>query len=366
MPQFCPLCGKNKSEEALFCDNCKNKIEKEYEVDVPQKMNETADEPEPTQSENRVEEVLAVDNEEENPRKRRGRKSNFLIGLLVLAVLLVGGFFYYGQVIRKNNLDKSQWDTAVKENSISGYLAYMQAFPKGKYYNEAEKSLMTLKTGEAKIWEKLHASDNTAELRDFMKQYPESAYNPLIKKRLDSLTWMATLNDNTAESYSKYMVLSQSGEFEGDYFGDAQQRYDLLFQSYPVAQNELDSIKMLVDGFFTALSAVKAKEMGKYLAPQVFQFFNAGGDTREKIIGDLLISGSKTQAPTIKFTPDINAVAYEKTLIEHYKVNVPVQKTFTDKDGRLKTVSGYIVQMELDRDFLIITISEKKPTPDAV
>ena len=29
MSQFCPLCGKSKPEKALFCNQCKEKIEKE-------------------------------------------------------------------------------------------------------------------------------------------------------------------------------------------------------------------------------------------------------------------------------------------------------------------------------------------------
>lgn len=61
----------------------------------------------------------------------------------------------------------------------------------------------------------------------------------------------------------------------------------------------------------------------------------------------------------------MNAVAYEKTLIEHYKVNVPVQKTYVE-GGKQKTVSGYIVHIELDSNFQIITISESKPSADAI
>lgn len=139
----------------------------------------------------------------------------------------------------------------------------------------------------------------------------------------------------------------------------------MLFQSYPVTQTDLDSVKLTVEGFFTALSALNASEMSKYLGSTVFQFFKSGGGQREKIVGDLIISGARTQAPTVKFLPNMNAVAYEKTMIEHYKVNVPVQKSFTE-GGQQKTVSGYIVHMELDRNFQIITITESKPTPDAV
>ena len=39
MSSLCPLCGKNKSEEALFCDECEKKIRNEYEVKMPGQLN---------------------------------------------------------------------------------------------------------------------------------------------------------------------------------------------------------------------------------------------------------------------------------------------------------------------------------------
>ena len=39
MSQSCPLCGKTKSEEALFCDDCTKKIHTEYEVNIPEEIN---------------------------------------------------------------------------------------------------------------------------------------------------------------------------------------------------------------------------------------------------------------------------------------------------------------------------------------
>jgi uncharacterized membrane protein YvbJ len=39
MSSLCPLCGKNKSEEALFCDECEKKIRNEYEVKMPGRLN---------------------------------------------------------------------------------------------------------------------------------------------------------------------------------------------------------------------------------------------------------------------------------------------------------------------------------------
>ena len=93
MSQFCPLCGKNKSEKALFCDDCKNKIEKEYEVDVPEDK-ESVD--------NILDEKVEFENKDEDLSseiaqvsiKPQRSKRNWFIWLLILGILLVVGFFY--------------------------------------------------------------------------------------------------------------------------------------------------------------------------------------------------------------------------------------------------------------------------------
>lgn len=39
MSNICPLCGKEKLDESLFCNDCIRKIKNEYEVDVPEILN---------------------------------------------------------------------------------------------------------------------------------------------------------------------------------------------------------------------------------------------------------------------------------------------------------------------------------------
>ncbi len=345
MSQYCPLCGSSKSEDDLFCDKCSSKIEKEYEVEVDAKKEEPKVDVEP--------------NFEEKPKKPRGAKT--LITIISVAVALVVGFFVFKETVIEGNKEKSQWNEAVKENTISAYLEYMIAFPKGKNYNEAETIIMNLKRTESDIWQGLQTSDNSAELKDFLELHPQTPYKPLIRKRLDSLSWCASIRDNTKESYSRYLNQSSGGEFDGYYMNKAKERLYILTQRYPVDSNELDSIKQAVDGFFVGLSDINAASLEKHLAPRVFQFFNIGGGSREKIVGDLLISGSKKQSPTIKFIPDISSITYEKTIIDHYKVNVPLQKISTNTDGTDDNKYGYIEKIELDSNFQILTIEEMRP-----
>lgn len=356
MASNCPLCGKNKSNEALFCGDCTRKIKSDYEVDIPETIEKesavpvTAPAP-PVQKTDTV-----------APKSPKYLKMPLWIFLAV--VLAVGGFFFYMQSVRRGNLERAGWDAATRENTAESYIAYMEKFPRGTHYAMADSMMRSLKNAESEAWQAMQVSTNTAELRDFIRQNPQSSYNPLVKTRLDSLTWMGALAQNTAESYSEYMTLSQSGEFDGDYFSEAQQRYEMLFQSYPVNAAELDSIKMAVGGFYAALSSANYEGAAVYLAPTVNRFFNSGVASRERIVGELMMAAAKSQESVIRFSPDIQALQYEKTFNGGFNANVPLAKTYK-KGGRDHEVVGYIVHFGLNPDFRIVGVYETKPFGDA-
>lgn len=358
MSQNCPLCGNIKNENSIFCDNCKSKIENEYEVSVYETHKEKNINISNLKASNIKDTLVEV-------KPLNHKKTNSTIKLLSIItssiIIIVSLFYLYKTIVINNNLEKAKWDEATKENTISGYLSYMVEFPKGKNYNLAEESLMRLKKSESDQWDILQKTDNSTELLTFINHFPNSAYIPLIRKRLDSLTWCATLKDNTNESYRKYIDLSSNGEFEGYYLLHATERHKLLTQSYPSERHELDSIQKTIDGFFVALSTIDATSLKQYLASNIYQFFNMGSGTREKIVGDLVISGSKTQSPTISFIPDLTGVTYEKTLIQHYKAHIPLYKSYTNSEGHVSSIYGFIINVELDSNFRIITINEKSP-----
>lgn len=242
----------------------------------------------------------------------------------------------------------------------------MNEYPHGIYFSEAQEKMMELKGAEAVMWENIKHSDNTSEIQLFIEQYPESPYISMAYNRLDSIMWISALNVNSVQSYSDYMIRSDSGELPGVYYALAQQRYEMLFQSYQVSQEEINNIKLVVDGFYIALSNVDYSKLNNYLAPTVYRFFNSGAASRDRITRELLIAGAKSQPTTIKFSPQINELQYQKTYNGHYKTNVPLSKSFVNIDGVTETIHGYIVHIEMDNEFRIIGIYETKPFEEAV
>lgn len=423
MAQFCPLCGKTKPEETLFCDDCSKKINKEFEVEIPaepskENLSDTNDLPvggkdalpDSTTLGNNInaedeagganghpvlkkeaatEEakgvgamretntpVVGKGGEASNSKslttdsinvpapKRKKRAVTTPVVFLLTIALLAGAFLIYNATIRKSNLERGAWETAVKENSTEGYLSYMESHPRGIHFDEARTGLFKLKADEASTWERMKNTDNITELRDFLNLHPGSPYTPLVKTRLDSLIWEGTLKTNTAESYSDYILLSEEGGIRGDYIAEAEKRYKLLFITQPADAEVLHKIRGTINGFFVALSTLDNSGMLTCLAPVVQRFFDSGVADRERIAGELVVTGAVTKGATMQFIPDEGSIKFEPTDNNHYMINVPLVKSYK-KNGGMEQVHGYIAHAELDSLFRIISIFETKPYPEA-
>ncbi len=394
MSDHCPLCGKEKKGEALFCEACTKKLRTEYELVLPQPLLHqplpsterptdvdvdsfigavSTQAPEEMPSE---ESTDATGEETKRPfaasdtavagatgtgSRKTGRRGVSIATSILLLLLL---FFLYNELIRKGNLERSGWDSAVKSNSVPGYLDYIESHPDGAHFADAQAALMRLKAEEADRWEVLKQSDRVTELRDFLLQFPESHYAPLVRRRLDSLTWMGTLHSNTATAYSDYLMMVESGDFNGDYLAEAESRYRMLFQSYPVDQHTLDSIRIVVNGFCSAISLLDHSDLEQWLAPRVERYFFKGPLARERLLGDLLVAAAQSNEPQIIYTPDLDGIQYEKTMEDHYRVNLPIVKS-RNGAGIRDQLPGYIFHLELNPHFQITSVYETKPYPGA-
>ncbi|MEA4916116.1 hypothetical protein SDC9_88263 [bioreactor metagenome] len=267
MSQFCPLCGKTKPEEALFCDDCTRKIHNEYEVDIPKEVGDkkipaAGDIPvkdwpsvkfvdarlggKPQKSNVKtglgVEEADEFEPETETWAPKKTSKMVVPLLFFLVIALLTGAFFIYNSTIRKPNLDRSGWNAAVRSNTVAGYLTYMEAYPHGAYFDEAQAGLLRLKSEEISEWERMKKTNNVAELLGFLERNTGTPYASLAKIRLDSLLWIGALQMNTQEAYSDYMKQAENGSIGGDYIAEAQQRYQQLSMPQPNDTIVTDSI----------------------------------------------------------------------------------------------------------------------------
>ncbi len=388
----CPLCGKIKTEESLFCEDCTVKINSEYEVNVPASENSQTNtvnsEIKPAQEniKEEPEQVLAPLSYDKKAWKKkkedkrsasdksyyeiaRDKKINkgryIMIALFILVAALIAGLYIYNKDVKSGNLERSKWEVAQRVNTVDSYLTYMDEYPQGDYMNEAYNKMLSLKNEETESWQNLMTSESTLEFTTFLEQYPESPYQRKVKSRLDSLVWQSTLKENSSQGYSDYIKRSTLGEISGDYIGEAQKRLNMLDQSTPIDEVEMEQIRETVNGFFAGLSNLSHAELSHNLAPVIVRFNNSTNMQRDKVIGELLLMAAKSDARTLRFEPEIMKLKYERMGNGAYQANIPLQKIIEGNNGGINQIKGYIVHLKLDHSFKIYSFYETKPFPTA-
>lgn len=190
MSSFCPLCRKNKLEEALFCEQCSKKIQADYEVDIPKSTQHTG-------TSEKTDDVPPKPAVVPETKPKIDRKK-LLIGASLVVLLVIGGFFLFNNADGRQSAQAEQvaWETAVSGNTIAHFLAFIEAHPRSEKTDLARENILRLRQSEAEKWETLRRTNNISELRNFLEQFPESSIEPLVRNRIDSLTWAATERGN--------------------------------------------------------------------------------------------------------------------------------------------------------------------------
>ncbi len=371
MSLICPLCGKAKTDEEIFCKDCSHKINNEFEIKFDNKTEEYPVFPPapilPVVEDEKVtmEEKPPIIKQEtpiQPPKTRKKISWKRVLLIIFLTILLImGGLAFYKFVVIENNQERALWETVERENNTAAYLKYMDTYPNGEHFSEAQSRLMKLKDEETSIWNKVSTSNNLTAINDFLNKYPNSPYTTIANELVDSLSWITSVKVNTARSYADYIDLSNSGKLNGSFSTEAQERYQMLHQTYPVNSGELDTLKKVVEKFYTALSTSNYNDLRSTMANTVMRFFDKGTISSQKLSGDLVMSKTKIQDNTMEFVPDINSMQYEKSPGEAYLVNVPLTKTSITKDNTRTTKYGYIAHIELNADMKITSVYESKP-----
>ena len=384
----CPLCGKSKTAENLFCSECTVKLNSEYELSVPaldSSPDNTSKKEEDASQEIIKEEIVVgastqkfdkkawkkqqpddrTDSQKsyyELNRDKKPKRGRFIfVSLFILTLVLVAAVFIYNDYVKGGNLERAKWEVALRENTVDSYLAYMDEYPQGDYGDEAYTKMLSLKNSETEAWQILATSENTSEFVDFLKRYPQSPYDRKVKIRFDSLMWESSLKENSSQAYSEYINMSTTGEIAGDYIGEAQKRYEMLSQSTPVDEIDIAKIKESLNGFLIGLSNMSHTQLSDNLAPVIDRFNTSTNVPRDIMIGQLLLMAAKADAKSLRFDPEITKLKYEKMGNGTYQVNVPVQKVFEGNNGDVNQIKGYIVHLRMDPDFKIFSFHETKP-----
>lgn len=360
----CPLCGKNTTGEEVFCRDCQEIAQdsyseelliREYNEDI-QEQEEIISSPEMLEKEPDVydEKFLSVDK-----GNKKGRF--FLVAGLVL-ILLIGGAetYFYLQDKNAKEAEARYWNQCIEENTPQGYSKYLLQYPDGRFDEEARSKIVELRGEEQKEWEKLRKTNDVDALFSFLTDHPETPYVREIRHSIDSLSWLKTISDNTADSYLAYLENVKIGRFVGEYQTKAQEKYDYLSQLRAVEGEELTQIKKGITGFFKSLSDTNEKDLAKRMLPTLAEFYDKQNQSSKNIIESVRSELKKNKIRRISYTPvtdSINAIVDNKGI---YFITLPIkeEKTYTDRKKK-KEISEYVLNLEIDNNKRLQTVYKK-------
>lgn len=273
----CPLCGKKHNGEGDLCEDCQNHVDNQYAVDLFDRdesglspLSTNSSETDITQD--KLEEEISNAVAEETPKEKKGLSKGVifvLIGCLLLVVVGAVGSLKVIQNQKSVENEDTYWNSCVEENTPLAYSKYLLAFENGRYVDEASSRIQEFRNREKEAWEELQKSSDINDFYAYLSENPKTTNINRIRFLMDSLSWLQTIQDNTAESYAAYLENVKLGNVSGEHVDIAQDKYNYLSQIKPIDGQSLDSLKLYLVSVVKVLSENEPKALLKMFAPTV-------------------------------------------------------------------------------------------------
>lgn len=369
----CPLCGKEADEGQTFCNSCQEIARNAYPDEllthrnVEEILEEEGEELRKKEIENTVYEIEESDTDIDNaddkvefaaPQKRN--KKLYIFVAIGIAIMIIAGIVSSYNIAQNRSSEEAEmayWNKCIEENTPLGYSKYLVRFSEGRYAKEAESKIRELREKEKKEWEALRNSNNVDALFRFLGDHPETPYSRDIRHTIDSLSWIITEKENTAESYLAYLENVKIERYNGEYQEIAQQKYDYLNQLKTIEGEGLSELRKIVSEFFKALSSTNSKNIQKYSTTVLDRFFDTQKQSGKTVADSIKNSMKKNAIRSITYTPTIESLEAIQDNKGIYFVTLPMKEEviFTSKKKK-KESFDYILKIELNKEKLITSV----------
>lgn len=359
--KVCPLCGKEKREGDVFCDNCKEIAENEF----PEFFENEKKEPEITTQDI----ALFADESGEQgdvapvvPIKKQHNKKKLLLIILGALFLfgVIGVFLYsYSKKQEEKRLEIAFWDQCIEKNTPPAYSDYLLRYPSGIYKEDAESRIRRLRDEENEAWKKLRKSSDITAFSAFLNDYPNSPYERFARSIMDSLAWLSAKKDDTKDGYKAYMENVKLGNYEGKYQPMAQERYDYLDQLKSVEGEELDRLYAYLSELAKLFSTYQYTKI-KNILPSAFIGFKGDTITSEAVINNEKNNLKKNKIKKITYSLDRSTISAIKDNKGIYFVEVKMKcdEVYTNRRKSLSSLS--FLNLELDKNYRLLKAQVRK------
>ena len=291
MAQRCPFCGVDIAGNIITCPDCGKILLRTTKVcpNCSCDVSSTPAIPSTFINSMKTEGDTTVKNLPKGKKtgKRRENILKILIGVFIIGVA-VGGYFYYQNMVFANQLN-SDYEALAENYNIQDYNEFLKKYPESVYTQEIKKRISSLQETKTQ-WESIENSVSRNDFALFLKKYPRSFYTEICESRIDSLDWQNATEENTKESYTKYLQLHIQGKYV-DLANKSIEDLDKLIAS----PTEKNTIRNLIHNYFNALANRNMDEMSEILTSKQYEqsvslMNSLSGHTHYVVTSDIIVS----------------------------------------------------------------------------
>ena len=228
-----------------------------------------------------------------SPKKARFKTPLIVVGILVLASIMIWAFMNWGSSdnfnpdsiddgnvdVEEKSIESQDWNAAMDDATIAGYKKYMDNYPNGIYFEQAQGIIEGIE--DDLLWKSVLADNSKAAYVNYISKYPNGKWienaksnlkalddiidkNEQIKIKEEDLAWNKAKSENTIESYQNYISSYPNGRYTGDANNHktaiANARQPANFNGVYRIRIKANNTYLHADGFGDKLISTRAQE----------------------------------------------------------------------------------------------------------
>jgi len=278
-----------------------------------------------------------------------------LLGILIVAGLLMGGFFYYTLLSRQAK-EREEFQRLEGVTNTEFYEQFLRDYPDSEHAQAVRDKLRDLKE-EARQWDEALKSKNRISLTRFQQTYPNSAHQRECADLIDSIDWKEAASLGTEKSVQNYMDHHPSGR----YTEEAAQMM-ITFSQQKISDRDRLHIRGILDAFFSnGMARGDLQAIGGAIPGTMTSFCGKAQATPEQIAH--FTSDKKAQDVIgIHYLINADMKVERDTLpdgLPAYSVHFSLDETVNRSDANQPSTKTYQVETHLNSEKKIVDMTIK-------
>lgn len=119
------------------------------------------------------------------------------------------------ELAERQRLEKSNYEKACQDGSLSALNEYLNMYPKGKYIKDIKSRIAYIERKiEQEYYENACSKETTQAYQDYINRYPSGRFVKEARGRIDDMVlWQSAKSTNTIDSYKNYLSKSANQSF---------------------------------------------------------------------------------------------------------------------------------------------------------